>query len=288
MDFSAFEDVGDRWNDPDYIAEIKKSIAAWKSAKPSVVAYILGVAAMPLSWVINRLIPKSAIRGALSGLDWCAKHTITAQSARDPENLAQCDRNANLAINLHIAAATAEGGAAGFFGIVALPADIPMTVAIALRAVRQVGAEYGYTDDNEQETQFVFSVLSATGANSQAEKAEALAMAAYLMNVLAKQTWKAMAAKAAAQQMSVEGAIIAVKSLAKQLGINLTKRKSLAAIPVIGAAVGASANGWFLREVGIAAQRLFPGALAPGSRSVGGRPGRETQRGIAISRVRHL
>lgn len=66
-----------------------------------------------------------------------------------------------------------------------------------------------------------------------------------------------MAAKAAAQQLSVEGAVIAVRSLASQLGINLTKRKALAAIPLIGAAVGASANGWFLREVGVAAQKLY-------------------------------
>ena len=101
------------------------------------------------------------------------------------------------------------------------------------------------------------AVFSAAGANTQAEKAAALAMTSLLMNMLAKQTWKAMAAKAAAPAFSAEAAVIAIRNLAKQLGINLTKRKSLAAIPVIGAAVGASANGWFVREIGVAAQRLY-------------------------------
>lgn len=193
----------------------------------------------------------------MTGIDWCIKQILSGQSTTDPENLAECDRHANVAVDLHIVGGVIEGGTAGFFGIIALPADIPLLIALALRVVRQVGMEYGYTDDNEDETQFVFSILSVTGANSQAEKAEALAMAALLMNVLSKQTWKAMAAKAATQRLSVEGAVIAVRSLASQLGVNLTKRKALAAIPLIGAAVGASANGWFLREVGIAAQKLY-------------------------------
>lgn len=257
MDFSAFEDVGGGWRDIDYIRKVEESISEWRAQEPSVLSYVLGLAAAPLSWMVRLLIPESAIQGALNGVDWCAKHTLSGQSAEDPENLVQCDRAADGVIDFHIAGAVVEGGAAGFFGIIALPADIPTVIALALRVVRQVGVEYGYTDDNEHETKFVFSVLSATGANSQAEKAEALAMAAMLMNVLSKQAWKAMAAKAAAQQFSVEGAVIAVRSLARQLGINLTKRKALAAIPIIGAAVGACANGWFLREVGTAAQKLY-------------------------------
>lgn len=257
MDFSSSEGVHDRWSDPEYVEATKKSIAAWRTDEPGILSYVLGLAAAPISWAVRLLIPSSAIQGALTGIDWCTKQSLSGQSATDPENLAECDRHANVAIDLHIVGGVIEGGAAGFLGIIALPADIPALIALALRVVRQVGMEYGYTNDNEYETQFVFSILSASGANSQAEKAEALAMAALLMNVLSKQTWKAMAAKAAAQQLSVEGAVIAVRSLASQLGINLTKRKALAAIPLIGAAVGASANGWFLREVGVAAQKLY-------------------------------
>lgn len=186
MDFSSSENVHDRWNDPEYIKATKKSIAAWRTDEPSVLSYVLGLAAAPLSWAVHKLIPSSAIQGVLTGIDWCTKQSLSGQSATDPENLAECDRHANVAIDLHIVGGVVEGGAAGFFGILTLPADIPALIALALRVIRQVGAEYGYVDDKEHETQFVFSVLSASGANSQAEKAEALAMAALLMNVLGK------------------------------------------------------------------------------------------------------
>jgi hypothetical protein len=77
------------------------------------------------------------------------------------------------------------------------------------------------------------------------------------MNALSKQTWKAMATKSASERFGVEASITAVRALAKQLGINLTKRKALAAIPVIGAVVGACANAWFLNDVAEAAQRTY-------------------------------
>ena len=74
---------------------------------------------------------------------------------------------------------------------------------------------------------------------------------------IASLTWKAMAQKATTEKFGKEAAVIAIKTLAKQLGINLTKRKALQSIPFIGAAVCASVNGWYLKEVGWAARRAF-------------------------------
>ena len=66
-----------------------------------------------------------------------------------------------------------------------------------------------------------------------------------------------MAQKAASDKMSKEAAVVGVKNLAKQLGVNLTKRKALQIIPVIGAFVGGSVNGWYIKDVGWAARRAF-------------------------------
>ena len=66
-----------------------------------------------------------------------------------------------------------------------------------------------------------------------------------------------MSDKAVANRLSHEGALVLARNLAKQLGINLTRRKALAVIPVLGAVVGGSANGWWLKEVGWAARRAF-------------------------------
>ena len=90
-----------------------------------------------------------------------------------------------------------------------------------------------------------------------ADKIAALTTLRTIEVVLAKQTWEAMARKAASDKMSKEAAIIGVKNLAKQLGINLTKRKALQIIPAIGAFVGGSVNGWYMKDVGWAARRAF-------------------------------
>jgi len=220
-------------NDASYVEMVKGAIAAWRAETPGVIAQALGVALTPVNWLVHQIIPQSAIEGVLGGFDWIAKKILTDAFARDLGDIRQCDKGADRVINFHIAAAAGEGALAGFFGIFALPLDIPAIITLALRVVRQVGVEYGYSDDTEDERKFVFSALSAAGANSQEEKVAALGVASFLMNKLAKETWKTMAARAAANQLGADAAVIAIRNLAKQLGYNLTKRKALTAIPAI-------------------------------------------------------
>ena len=100
-------------------------------------------------------------------------------------------------------------------------------------------------------------VLATAGANTMQEKVASLLSVRSIQATLMKQTWKKMAETAATNQLSKEGAIIGLRQLAKQLSINITKRKALAAIPFIGAAVGGSMNAWYIRDIGWAARRLF-------------------------------
>ncbi len=234
-----------------------KAIGVWKAEEPGVLSQTMGVVLGPLIWVVRKIVPQSAIEGAIGGMDWAAKKLTTNRVEGDLENLANCDAHADSTVNFHIGLAIVEGGAAGFFGAISLPADIPALIVLALRLIRQVGVEYGYDCAGEEDRAFVLSILAASGANSQAEKIEALALASFIMNRIATTTWKSMAARAATQTVGVDAAIIATKNLAKALGYNLTKRKALAAIPAVGAVIGSSANGWYLREVGVAAQRSF-------------------------------
>jgi len=64
-----------------------------------------------------------------------------------------------------------------------------------------------------------------------------------------RQTFKAMAAKAAEQTLSKEAAIIALWDIARQLGLNLTKRKMLQVVPFLGAGIGAAVNWKFMDDV---------------------------------------
>ena len=110
---------------------------------------------------------------------------------------------------------------------------------------------------NKNDKEFILGIVSASGANSIKEKVAALTLLRSIEVSIAKETWKILAEKAAQQQLGKEAGIIALRNLAKQLGINITKRKALSAIPFIGAAIGGSVNGWYIKEVGWAARRSF-------------------------------
>jgi hypothetical protein len=123
--------------------------------------------------------------------------------------------------------------------------------------VRGIGICYGYTADSETEREFVLGVLSAAGASSLTEKTSAILVLRELEVMLMRQTFKAMTEKAAEQVIGKEVAIIAIRDLARQLGVNLTKRKMLQAVPFVGAAVGATVNGLFMDDIATAARRSY-------------------------------
>ncbi len=144
-----------------------------------------------------------------------------------------------------------------FWGILSAPVDIPAIITLATRTIDKIGLCYGYECTSESDKNFVLAILSASGANSMEEKMAAFAALRMVENTVMKQTWKQIAQKAVQDRLSNEAAIIAIRNLAKQLGIHLTKRKALQAIPAIGALVGGSVNGWYIKDVGWAARRAF-------------------------------
>lgn len=243
-------------------------IMLWQEEEPSVVTTAIGVALKPVVWLVRLVVPDAAIRGALTAsnsLAWWL--TDLGDIARDAEvgsirelrtkDLRLSDELADSVHNWAIGIAATEGGAAGFFGLPALAADIPALITLALRTVHKIGICYGYECTSDSDVTHALSVLAAAGANSVEEKAAAVMTLRMIETILVKSSWRKITEEAAKQQIGKEAAIIATRNLAKQLGVNLTKRKALAAVPVIGALIGSSANGWFIREVGWAARRCF-------------------------------
>ena len=241
----------------EYVDEARRALAAWKAAPPSVVGAVMSKVLAPVSWLVGKVVPTSAILGVLTGFDWVAKNMLTGAGSGHFEDLRECDRRADQVQTFHIGLAAAEGGAAGFFGLPAMAADVSVLLTLAMRMIRQVGVEYGYADDNEMERQFCFSVMQSSSANTVEDKLAAQLVLAEVGTMIAKQTWKAMAGKAAGGAFSKEAAVTTLRALAKQIGVNLTKRKALEAIPILGLVVGAASNAWFLREVGNTAQMAY-------------------------------
>lgn len=245
-----------------------QEIRTWKLEEPSVASAAIGFVLTPVTWLIDKTIPNAAIKGVLdlssSAAEWLTdtKDIVRDAGVKDVEelknhDLEKSDQLANDVHNWAIGIATAEGGAAGVAGIFGLAADIPAIIVIALRTIHKIGVCYGFEVKTKSDREFVLAILAASSSNDMKDKVAALTTLRSIEVAIAKQTWKKLAEKAATERVGRTASVIAIKNLAKELGINLTKRKALQAIPALGAVVGASVNGWYIKEVGWAARRAF-------------------------------
>jgi hypothetical protein len=247
------------------VAEIKK----WKAEEPSVASKALGVVIEPLAWLVQKVVPEAAMKGALdfgnAAAQWLtdtedikkAAGCLNSIEELKKMDLAISDNLADTVHNWAIGIGTVEGAGTGTIGLPGMAIDVPAIITLALRTIHKIGVCYGFEAKTENDKKFVLGIMAASSANSVEEKVAALAYLRSIQVMIAKTTWKRMAEIAAQKQVSKEGAVLALKRLLKQLGVNLTKRKALAAIPIIGAAVGGSVNGWYIKEVGWAARRVF-------------------------------
>ena len=60
-----------------------------------------------------------------------------------------------------------------------------------------------------------------------------------------------------AEKVVICSACITIRNLSNQIGINITKRKAMQAIPVVGAGVGAAMNAKYINDIAWAARRTF-------------------------------
>jgi uncharacterized protein (DUF697 family) len=233
-------------------------IQAWREEPPGLIERATAVALSPVSRMISALVPPTAIEALLRASDWMAEKTITTTApTADDVDLVQLDADARAIRIWAVAYAGGEGAIAGAVGFLSLPVDLPAIVTLSLRTIRRIGATYGYAGTNEQERQFIYAVLSIASANSVPQKRAALEALRGLETQMLAHNWAALGERAARRGVNAEAMLLFARDVAAQLGLNLTKRKALAALPVIGAAIGATVNGWYMRDIGAAAQRAY-------------------------------
>lgn len=248
-------------------------IDEWEKCPPNVVSKTLGFFASPLVWAAKQIIPEDAMEqalqgafgaaGAFSGSDDLIKESqhlgFDAQSVKDFQRspLHVNDTLADGVVTWAKGLAAAEGAATGVTGFAGLAVDIPAVIVLAIRTIRKIGFCYGFDTALESERTFVLQVLSAGAANSMEEKRQAIVAAGTFRSHRDNENEKAIAAQSERHILSKEGFTAAVRNLAKQLAINLTKRKAAQTIPVIGGGVAAVMNALFISDVAEAARRLY-------------------------------
>ena len=139
--------------------------------------------------------------------------------------------------------AGSEGFATGLGGTATMVADVGAVIVLAFRTIHKIAMCYGYEVKSAEDKEFVLNILSVSGANDMKEKKEALL--ALKSDFL--------------QKKIIEEVLMSnlVKKVAKQLGINLTKRKLMQIMPIIGAGIGAAVNASYINDIAWTARRSY-------------------------------
>lgn len=241
--------IVDTRNASDYERDRIREIAEWKGSEPGQVARWLGTLAGPIDKAIRSALTEETVENALAEANRIAGKTLADRTDNAPADLKTADEAALATRKWAIGYAAAGGAGAGAAGLAGLVVDIPFTVTMALRAIRRIGADYGFRD--AQESDFAMGVLAVAAANSAREKEHAIAV---LENEADPLPSNVAATRGA---VGKESAIFATRSIAAAVAKNLVGRKAAQAIPVVGAAIGAAASMSFLDDVCTAAQHLY-------------------------------
>lgn len=137
-----------------------------------------------------------------------------------------------------------EGFAFGLGNITAAIADIPVFFTLTFRVMQQIASIYGYDPEDPKEKLFMIKLMSYGTAAKGSSK---LALQAELQTLkvgIKRYTFKKM------QEMGKKYSIVIIaRSVGKNVGVRLTKKTLLKAIPLIGGVFGGFFNYGFIRQM---------------------------------------
>lgn len=252
----------------EYIGTAKKEIEVWENKGPGFIAGVGNAILKPVEFTLGKMIPKGmpdsvakAIASSLQGLDKLVSFTVDrqkilaeykkrskAQKSLDGK-LKIADDMAREAWGWHVSYAVIQGAANGALGWAGLVPNIPMLFGVAIRAINEIAFVYGYGADSIEEKSYILNILQTGSAGDVKAKFEFVIVLKQMEKELLKQTFKKGAAEFAAKKITPGALLAAIRQLAKTLGFQITRRKALQMIPIIGALIGASFDGVYVNDV---------------------------------------
>ncbi|RZA08952.1 MAG: EcsC family protein [Proteobacteria bacterium] len=241
--------------------------------KPSFVMRTSNLLGKPIEMALERLPEKaqSTIQLATrSALEKALGIAISSLERSAPSTFANALVRTRLLKWGHTGATTLTGAIGGFFGLAALPVELPITTAVILRSIASIADEYGIdlSDPRMQmECLYIFSLGSPkSSADDGTESAYLASRAAFAKLISDAAAYLATHAAAGAGGRALEAgsspAILRLLTrIAAQFEIVVSEKALAEALPVVGALGGGAINALFTDYFGEAARCHF-GLLA--------------------------
>ncbi|HOD15918.1 MAG TPA: EcsC family protein [Spirochaetota bacterium] len=262
-----------------YELKVLDEIREWEEAKPGMVIQALDLIGKPISMMIEnvpgstRIIIGKAVTGFMhmlkdisywtytensilkkarkAGLDVTSIHDLGDCDIEKLDELAREYFTANKII------AALEGAGCGLGGLALIAADIPALFGISFRSIQQIGSCYGFNMQDPDMLPVIMGIIHAGSGFSVAVKSSVLADMHIAAAALAGKAAYGKLAERTKTALMIEILKKSSRSLPGQIAKNISSRKLGQAIPIIGAALGAGFNYWFMSNSILAAYMLF-------------------------------
>ena len=230
--------------------DIQKEQARYRRSKPSWLGRGVERLTHPFGKAIASVVPKTLVEAVLKGLDTAVAAPKLVNFKHDPGDFQAARAAAKRVSRAASGISGASGAAAGLGGVVTAGLDIPATIAIALRVIRDTGRAYGYAGDGPREKLFRLQVLELSALDEPVERA------------------KRIAALEAA--IGPDGDLVdadheeitpvidqAVERVSRAIALTSFRSRAGMIVPIVGSAVGGIVNSSFQSDVGKAARFAF-------------------------------
>ncbi|MEO7994883.1 MAG: EcsC family protein [bacterium] len=270
-----------------YETTIYRDITHWENQGPTMFTRVGRLASAPAEWIAGTLLPPKIRDMAGETLARLLTHTndaihrttdigpifIRAQKHGhriiEPGHLRTyhmplSDDLAQFFARRHVNTTMITGGLAGLGGFALAAIDIPMLFSVNLRMIQHVAVSYGYDLSDPVERHFALQLFQAAAGDPKT-KIGLLQELVLVRRALQEATLAEMAGSSA-----VATGLVGLRKMAAQVGIELTEKKMLAMVPIIGAGIGAGFNYLFTKQVATAAtmgyrkrflQEKYPGLI---------------------------
>jgi hypothetical protein len=199
-----------------------------------------------------RLMPKVASRHINKAVENAVLNCLNvAITSIEPQSKAPPERRASTLL------AGLSGGVSGFFGLVALPIELPLTTTLMLRAIADIARHHG-EDLATLEARLACVEVFALGSPKSGRRADFgyYATRTLLSRLAANASTMLIERSAANLSAPVTGSL--VTEIAARFSLVVSERSAASALPVLGALGGATVNVLFMNHF----QRVATGHFA--------------------------
>ena len=222
----------------------------FRNSKPSRLGRGVERLTHPFGKALASVVPKNLVEAVLKGLDDAVGMPQMVTLEHDTNDLPSAQEAAKRVAKIASGISASTGAAAGFGGALSMSADIPATIAIALRTIRDTGRAYGFDGEGQAEKLFRLQILELAALDDPKERASRIAD---LENSIG----------ADGQLVQPDHETITpivdqvVERISRAIAFASVRKRAGMIVPIAGSIVGGIVNSSFQNDVGKAARFAF-------------------------------